>query len=140
MKTSSTTPINKFSIALTLPFHGMQQQDHILAKLGILKSSVLSGDYFTKKKRMKIMIIGAGIAGLTTALALKKHGIEARIFEAAPQIRPIGAGLGLGSNALDAFDWLNLSEKVSQAGRFFPSFTIYDQYGKSITKTKMHAS
>jgi 2-polyprenyl-6-methoxyphenol hydroxylase-like FAD-dependent oxidoreductase len=118
----------------------VQQQDHILAKLGILKSSVLSGDYFTKKKRMKIMIIGAGIAGLTTALALKKHGIETIIFEAAPQIRPIGAGLGLGSNALDAFGCLNLLEKIVQAGRFLPSFTIYDQYGKSITKTNMHAS
>ena len=44
----------------------------------------------------EITILGGGIAGLTTAIALNKIGIKTTIFEAAPVIKPVGAGLGLG--------------------------------------------
>ena len=38
-------------------------------------------------------IIGAGIGGLTTAIALQQKGISTRIFEQAPQFKPVGAGI-----------------------------------------------
>ena len=44
-------------------------------------------------------IIGAGMAGLTAALALARHGIRCDIFEQAPQLVEVGAGLQISPNA-----------------------------------------
>ena len=46
---------------------------------------------------MEIAIIGAGIGGLTTALALHRHGVDARIrvYESAREIKPLGVGINL---------------------------------------------
>jgi 2-polyprenyl-6-methoxyphenol hydroxylase-like FAD-dependent oxidoreductase len=86
--------------------------------------------------KKEITIIGGGIAGLTTAIALNKIGIKTLIFEAAPNIEAIGAGLGLGANALIAFDKLAMKEEVIQLGNILSSFSIYDEDGKIITKTQ----
>ena len=48
----------------------------------------------------KVGIIGAGPAGLATAIALKKQGIEVHIYDKAKAFRPIGAGLTLSPNGL----------------------------------------
>lgn len=44
-------------------------------------------------------IVGAGVAGLTAALALARHGIRCDIFEQAPQLAEVGAGLQISPNA-----------------------------------------
>ena len=48
----------------------------------------------------KVGIIGAGPAGLATAIALKKQGIKVHIYEQARAFQPIGAGLTLSPNGL----------------------------------------
>jgi 2-polyprenyl-6-methoxyphenol hydroxylase-like FAD-dependent oxidoreductase len=83
----------------------------------------------------KIGIIGAGIAGLTTAIALKNIGIETSIFESAPKIKPLGAGLGLAANAIKAFKVLGIEEKVIKAGKEIDRFEILDEKGKLVTGT-----
>ena len=87
----------------------------------------------------KITIIGGGIAGLTTALALNKIGIKPTIFEKAQTIKAIGAGLVLAANAIKAFQKLDISDEVIKCGRLIPSFTLYDQKGNPITKTDSKA-
>ncbi len=82
-----------------------------------------------------VTIIGAGIAGLTTAIALNRIGIETQIFEATNKIEPVGAGLGLGLNAMKAFKALGIYEEVLGQGKLLPSFSIYDPFGKIISKT-----
>jgi 2-polyprenyl-6-methoxyphenol hydroxylase-like FAD-dependent oxidoreductase len=82
---------------------------------------------------MKVSIIGAGIAGLTTAIALKKEGITAEVFEAAPQLSAVGAGLGLAPNAIMALSHIGLDEKVVSVGRQLPYFQILDQQGGLIS-------
>jgi 2-polyprenyl-6-methoxyphenol hydroxylase-like FAD-dependent oxidoreductase len=84
----------------------------------------------------QITIIGGGIAGLTTAIALNKTGIKTIVFEAASDIKAIGAGLGLGANAMIAFDRLGIKDEVMQSGRVLPFFSVYDQQGKLITRTE----
>ena len=61
-------------------------------------------------------IIGAGIGGLTTAIALQQKGIVTRIFEQAPQFKPLGAGLVLASNAMQVYQKLGLAEEIAAAG------------------------
>ena len=51
-----------------------------------------------------IAIVGGGIAGLTTAIALRKLGLRPTLFESAPQIKALGAGLVLAANAMKALD------------------------------------
>lgn len=87
----------------------------------------------------EITIIGAGIAGLTTAIALNEIGKKAVIFEAAQQVEAIGAGLGMGANAIMAFDRIGIKDVVIRHGRVLESFTVYDQKGKVITKADNNA-
>jgi 2-polyprenyl-6-methoxyphenol hydroxylase-like FAD-dependent oxidoreductase len=84
---------------------------------------------------MKIAITGAGIAGLTTAIALKKIGFEADVFEAAPSLEPVGAGLGLAPNALKALDYLGMADKVRRQGSRVNYFEIQNKKGDTLSKS-----
>ena len=61
---------------------------------------------------MKALIIGGGIAGLTTTIALRQQGFDCQVYEAAAAIKPIGAGIMMASNAMNVFNKLNLAEKI----------------------------
>ena len=66
--------------------------------------------------RVQPLIIGAGIAGLTLGIALRQRGVEAEICEAAPELRPIGAGIWMAPNAMQIFDRLGLAQPIIEAG------------------------
>ena len=56
----------------------------------------------------KVAIVGAGIGGLTAAVAMHRRGIEVGVYEQSPQIAEIGAGVSLSPNAIKAFRALGL--------------------------------
>lgn len=78
-------------------------------------------------------ILGGGICGLSTAIALKNIGIQAEVYESAPQFRPLGAGLLLAANAMRSFQKIGIAEKIAARGRLLPRFSIFDDRGKVIT-------
>jgi 2-polyprenyl-6-methoxyphenol hydroxylase-like FAD-dependent oxidoreductase len=57
---------------------------------------------------MRTLIIGAGIGGLTTALALQQKGIDVDVYERSAVLTDVGAGIGLWPNALKALYQLGL--------------------------------
>ncbi|HEY2529758.1 MAG TPA: FAD-dependent monooxygenase [Xanthobacteraceae bacterium] len=59
-----------------------------------------------------ILIVGGGLGGLTTALALARRGRPVRVLEAAPQFGAIGYGIQFGPNVFHVFDRLGLLEAV----------------------------
>ncbi|MFN8498452.1 MAG: FAD-dependent monooxygenase [Anaerolineae bacterium] len=63
------------------------------------------------------IIIGGGIGGLTTAIALRRSGIDAQVYERAPELREVGAGLTLWANAVKGLRRLGLAEAVQAAGQ-----------------------
>jgi 2-polyprenyl-6-methoxyphenol hydroxylase-like FAD-dependent oxidoreductase len=64
----------------------------------------------------KAMIAGAGIGGLTAAVALGRTGVEVAVFERAPELKEIGAGISLWANATRALGELGLYDEVRAAG------------------------
>ena len=61
-----------------------------------------------------IAIIGGGIGGLTAAVALARQGLAAQVYEQAPALEEVGAGVGLWPNALTALAPIGLAGKVAQ--------------------------
>ena len=51
---------------------------------------------------MRVIVIGSGIAGLAAAIGLRKVGIEVTVYERAPELREVGAGISLWANAIRA--------------------------------------
>ena len=49
---------------------------------------------------MRILIVGAGIGGLTAALALRQAGFDAHVSEQASVLREVGAGVAISPNAV----------------------------------------
>lgn len=81
---------------------------------------------------MKINIIGAGIGGLTAAIALVKKGHEVAIYEAAPELHPVGAGIIMASNAMQIARRLGIAESIEGRGIILQSFGIADHNGQPL--------
>ena len=60
--------------------------------------------------RLTAIIIGGGIGGLAAAIALQRIGVRPLVFEQAPQIQEVGAGISLWSNAINALRQLDVGE------------------------------
>ncbi|MEP2990319.1 MAG: FAD-dependent monooxygenase [Parasphingorhabdus sp.] len=67
-------------------------------------------------KPLHILIAGGGIAGLTAALACLKAGFTVEIFEQAPELSEIGAGIQIGPNAARVLHALDLLSKLEEIG------------------------
>ena len=64
----------------------------------------------------KVSIVGGGIGGLAVALALKKANISFTIYEAASALEPVGAGITLAQNAMQAFRSWDIAAAIKQSG------------------------
>ncbi|MFL5816940.1 MAG: flavin-dependent oxidoreductase [Conexibacter sp.] len=64
---------------------------------------------------MSVLIIGGGIGGLTTALALNARGIDCRVYEAAPEIQELGVGINTLPHAIRELRDLGLLEALDAA-------------------------
>lgn len=78
---------------------------------------------------MKIAIIGGGVAGLCTAIALRKQGINVEVYERVTELKGVGAGFGLAANAMQALEYLNLREGIEAIGHFLDSYHILSHKG-----------
>jgi len=72
----------------------------------------------TPEHDTSVMIIGGGIGGLSTAIALRHYGIDSLVFEQADNLRStqVGSGLALGVNVARAFKHLGLRDQVAELG------------------------
>jgi 2-polyprenyl-6-methoxyphenol hydroxylase-like FAD-dependent oxidoreductase len=61
---------------------------------------------------MRVLIIGGGIGGLAAAIALRNAGHEVHVFERAPALKEVGAGIALWANAIKALDKLGVGAMI----------------------------
>lgn len=87
----------------------------------------------------QISIIGAGIGGLTLGNVLKQHHLDFTIYESAPEIKPVGAGIMMAVNAMQIFDTLGLKEKIESKGNKIQGIFITDENLKTISTTNVLA-
>lgn len=85
--------------------------------------------------KKRAIVIGAGIGGLTAAIALQRIGYETAVYERSADIRFVGAGLGIGANAVQALERLDLARPVLEAGRALSELRIVTAGGKTLLRT-----
>ncbi|MBT6073797.1 MAG: NAD(P)-binding protein [Gammaproteobacteria bacterium] len=66
--------------------------------------------------KKRIAVVGAGIGGMTTAVALSQKGMDVTIFEQAPTLSEVGAGLTITPNATKGLMYLNLGKEIEKIG------------------------
>ena len=92
----------------------------------------------------KVVIAGAGIGGLTLAVALQRRGVRVRVFERASQLTAAGAGIGLPANGVKALQKLGLGDGVMRAGMVVERAVILTlagrQLGSEVDLTEVYRS
>lgn len=68
-------------------------------------------------RKIDVAIIGGGVAGLSAAVACCRAGVDAHVFEAAPQFQPLGTSLSLWPNAMRCLTEWGLDTDVTSCGR-----------------------
>ncbi len=81
---------------------------------------------------LDIAIIGAGPAGLAAALRLHQKGFRPRIYEAVPELKPLGVGLDVKVYAAQELDELGLLEEFRQISVNAKESIFYNKYGQEI--------
>lgn len=84
---------------------------------------------------MKFIISGGGICGLTMAIVLQKKGYEVEIYEAAPTIKAVGAGLVLSTNAIKALQAIGIADEILAKAHLLDNFDIALANGEKLMKT-----
>jgi salicylate hydroxylase len=76
-------------------------------------------------RKPRVALIGAGIGGLTAAIALRQRGIEVALYEQATELIELGAGLQVGPNAVKVYRALGLEAELRAiAGEPINSLTL----------------
>ncbi|WP_276203397.1 FAD-dependent monooxygenase [Paenibacillus wynnii] len=85
------------------------------------------------------MIAGGGIAGLAAAIALHRLGIPIRVLESYPELKPLGAGLILAPNALEAISRFspNLTAQIIAEGYPANVYKIKNDRGSVLSEVKI---
>jgi salicylate hydroxylase len=65
---------------------------------------------------LRIGIIGAGIGGLSAAVALHQAGFDANVYEQAPELTEVGGGINMGPNAVRVLRRLGLGSRLDHDG------------------------
>ena len=85
---------------------------------------------------MRIAVAGGGIAGLTSAIALAERGFSVDLYERAPVLEEIGAGIQLSPNAMAVLDRLGVTDNLG--GRLSePAALVIRDAGSGATLARM---
>ena len=81
---------------------------------------------------MDVLIIGAGIGGLTLGLMLQRAGIACRVFEAAPELKAVGVGINILPHASRELCALGFEEALAKVAVTTREYCFYNRFGQYI--------
>jgi len=74
----------------------------------------------------KVMIIGAGLGGLTMAILLERAGVHYHVYEKYKEPRPLGSATGLNPNIMPLFEQLGLLDKLRAISKEVATMSVYN--------------
>ncbi len=81
---------------------------------------------------MKVLVCGGGIGGLATALSLHAAGIEADVYEAAPEVKELGVGINVLPHAVRELTELGLGDALAETGVATSELVMCNRHGQRI--------
>ena len=88
--------------------------------------------------KARILIVGAGIGGLTAAIALRQAGLGVEVFERAAELKETGAGIALSANAIRVLKHLGLMQQVVSRGTVIAAAASYTARGSMLSRLPTH--
>ncbi|ANF56230.1 FAD-dependent urate hydroxylase HpxO [Halotalea alkalilenta] len=85
-------------------------------------------------KTLDIVIAGAGMGGLTAAIALKRQGHRVRLFDRAPELAPAGSAISVWSNGVKVLGALGLNDAIDAASGTMSTMSYSDRDGRLLTR------
>jgi FAD-dependent urate hydroxylase len=83
---------------------------------------------------LSVVVVGAGVGGLATAVALRRAGFEATVYERAPELLPIGAGVCMWPNGAKALNALGGERKAADLAPELTEVVYRDKTGVLISQ------
>ncbi|GIG88625.1 flavin-dependent oxidoreductase [Plantactinospora endophytica] len=84
------------------------------------------------RRRPDVLVVGAGIGGLTLALELHDAGIPCRVYEAVPAIAPVGVGVNVLPHASAVLDRLGLTGPLTRVAVTTRESVFYNRFGQLV--------
>ncbi|KAF9109647.1 hypothetical protein BGX27_007379 [Mortierella sp. AM989] len=79
-----------------------------------------------ERPRPEVLIVGAGVGGLTLAILLDQINIPYHIYERASEFKPLGSGMAFNGTILTALEQLGLYEELKQISKSYDGATFYN--------------
>ncbi|MDH2433705.1 FAD-dependent urate hydroxylase HpxO [Pokkaliibacter sp. MBI-7] len=83
---------------------------------------------------LNIVVAGAGMGGLTAALALQKAGHRVHVYERVAELAPVGAAISIWSNGVKILNALGLKEQIEAVSGDMRSMSYQDLHGQTLTR------
>ncbi|WP_031166885.1 FAD-dependent monooxygenase [Streptosporangium roseum] len=83
----------------------------------------------------RAVVVGAGIGGLTAAVALQQRGWDVTVFERASSLEPVGSGLAVAANALKALDTIGVGDEIRELSAIQGEAGVRRADGRWLMKT-----
>jgi len=81
---------------------------------------------------LRVAIVGAGIGGLTAAIALRANGVDATVYEQASELKALGAGVSIATNGSRILTRLGLGDELSAIAGTFSHYVFRTWAGEPI--------
>ncbi|MEI6548474.1 MAG: FAD-dependent monooxygenase, partial [Burkholderiales bacterium] len=103
-----------------------------VASVASAESIASTGAAVPVSPALDVAIIGGGIGGLVTALALHAAGIRCTVFESVPVLRPLGVGINLLPHSVRVLAALGLQPQLSATAIETAALAFYNRHGQLI--------